>query len=332
MDFDAIIRDIKNRKFHPVYALHGEEGYFIDKIADLIEETALSESEKSFNQKILYGKETDFLTLMEIVKRYPMMAPHQVVILKEAQLLKDFERMAEYVTNPMPTTILVLCHKNKKIPQNKAFGKAIVKNSVAYYSEKIRSHKIPDWISNYLANLGLKINQKAAILLEEYLGNDLSKIVNSLDKLSINLAGSKEIGVEAIEKYIGISKDYNVFELNNAMSDKDVLKANRIINYFRSNPKAGPMPLVLGALYGFFSKTYLLHSLAGKDDRTIARELSINPYFIKEYKTAAKNYNKGQCELVFDFLHEYDLKSKGVGSNVDSGVLLQEMIYKILHV
>lgn len=333
MEYQGLINEIKKGVFHPVYVLHGEESWYIDQIAGMIEKSVLTEAEKSFNQTILYGKDTDYLTLMDVARRFPMMAKYQVVILREAQAMRDFDRLAEYVVQPVPTTILVICHKRKKIPQNKKAGKAIVNNSVSFYSPLIRNYKIPDWIAQYLSAKGKTISEKGAVLLEEYLGNDLSKIANSLEKLTLNLGETNEITLDAIEKYIGISKDYNVFELNNALTTRNVLKANRIANYFRSNPKAGPMPVVLATLYSLFSKTYLLQSLSGLSDQQQAKQMAVNPFFLKDYKTAARLYDKTQLEAIIGMLSDYDLQSKGVhNAGTEGGALLQELVYKILHV
>ena len=332
MTFEAIMKDLKQGKFAPVYTLQGEEPYFIDQISDYIEANALPEAEKAFNQTIVYGKEINYLNLMDIVRRYPMMSPHQVVILKEAQQMKDLDKLEAYIENPMPSTIFVICHKHKKVDMRRTFAKKLKEKSVFFTSEPIREGKVPDWIESYLSSRGVNIDPRASILLEEYLGTDLSKIVNSLDKLLINVEAGKAISTADIEKYIGISKDYNVFELNNALMKRDVLKANKIINYFGSNPKSVQMPVLMGALYSLFSKIYQMHAMPGADDRALASQLKIPPFFVRGYKEAGRNYSAAKTESVIELLHIYDLKSKGVNAyNPNHSELMRELVYKILH-
>lgn len=332
MTFDAIMKELKQGKYKPIYALHGEESYFIDQISDYIEDNALPESEKSFNQTILYGKDTDYLTLMDIVRRYPMMSPYQVVILKEAQQMRDFDKLENYVQNPSTTTIFVICHKYKKIDSRKTLAKKLKEKAVFFYSEPLKDYKVPEWIQSFLSEKGMKIDQKAAVLLEEYLGSDLSKIANSIEKLMLNVPKGESISSAHIEKYIGISKDYNVFELNNALMKKDVLKANKIINYFISNPKATHIMVVVGVLYSLFSKLYMMHSIPRASDDQLASIARVPKFFLGDYKMGLKNYSADKTEHVISLLHEYDIKAKGVNAgNLAEGDLYKELLFKIMH-
>ena len=333
-DFEKIMTDLRNKVFQPVYFLMGEEPYYIDKISDYIEKNVLDEAEKSFNQTVLYGLDTDIENIINTAKRYPMMSKYQVVIVKEAQNIKNFDNLVYYVEAPLKSTILVINYKYKKLDKRKTLYSSISKNAIVFESKKLYDNQIPDWISSYLKQNGLGIQPEAAVLLSEYLGNDLSKIVNELEKLRISIPQSeKEINTLHIERNIGISKDYNNFELQNALINKDVLKANRIIKYFGKNPKSNPMVLTLTSLYYFFSRVLVYHSLTDKSRNNVVTALKINPYFIQDYQRAAKSYSFVMVRHIISLLREYDLKSKGIG-NVSNpeGELLKELVYKILHI
>lgn len=335
MTFEQILAKLKKKEYQPIYFLHGTESYYIDAISDFIEKHALSEAEKAFNQTILYGKEVDNLAVVDTARRYPMMAAHQVVIIKEAQEMKSLKNLQSYIEKPLDTTILVICHKHKKLNLNSKFGKALNKNALVFESKAPYENKMPDWISNYLAGKKLQITPQASELIAEYLGNKLSKVSNELDKLAINLTPGTKITPKHIEENIGISKDYNIFELQKALGQRNVLKANRIVKYFASNPRKNPLPVVIGSLYGYFSKVYMLHFLAQKSEKEILDGLKLrSAFFLREYRQAAKNFNRPKAEQVIGLLKEFDLKSKGVEFNnvgKPEGDLLKELVWRILH-
>ncbi len=340
MTATEIIKDLTNRKYKPLYLLHGDEPYFIDLVSNYVEHKLLPDAEKGFNQTVLYGKDTDIMTVLNSAKRYPMMADYQVVLVKEAQEMKwgnesddkkDINPLLNYLENPLSSTILVFCYKYGKFDKRKKTYKAIEKNGIVLESAALYDSKIPAWIEMYLTEKGYKINQQASLMLAEYLGNDLSKIVNELDKLMLNVATGQEITLKHIHDNIGISKEYNVFELQAALSRKDALKVNRIINYFEANPKANPMVLVLGNLNNFFSKVLIYHYSKDKSPQNLARELGISPFFIKDYEQAARSYPDNKTKQIISYLREYDVKSKGVESNTDAGGLMKELMFKILH-
>ncbi|MBV8390332.1 MAG: DNA polymerase III subunit delta [Mucilaginibacter sp.] len=340
MTADDILKDLKNRKYKPLYLLHGDEPYFIDHVSNFVEDELLSEAERGFNQTVLYGKDTDVMTVLNAAKRYPMMAEHQVVLVKEAQDMKwgrddddkkTINPLLSYLENPLPSTILVFCYKYGKFDKRKKTYKAIEKNGVVFESATLYDNKIPSWVESFVAGKGYKIDQQASAMIAEYLGNDLSKIANELEKLMLNVSAGQTITMQHVQDNIGISKEYNVFELQSALSRKDPYKVNQIINYFEANPKANPIVLVLGNLNNFFSKVLLYHYAKDKSPQNLARELGVNPYFIKDYELAARSYNYGKSMQIISLLREYDLKSKGVDSNAGSGELMKELMFKILH-
>lgn len=329
-----IIKDIKSKKLKPIYLLHGEESYYIDLISDFLEENVLNDMEKGFNQTVLYGKDTEVMTVLNAARRYPMMSDYQLILVKEAQDLKidkAAEQFQAYCEQPLNSTILVLCHKYGKFDKRKKMYKVIEKNGLVFESASIYENKVPAWIEEFVKSRGHHINPKASALLAEYLGNDLSKVANELEKLMLNVPKEQEIGTKAIQDNIGISKEYNVFELQNALARRDILKANQIINYFEANPKANPMVLIMGNLAGYFTKILKYHYV--KDKSQAAKELGVNPYFLKDYELAARNYNLGKTFEIVSLLREYDLKSKGVDStgNTESGDLMKELVFKIMH-
>lgn len=345
--FEQIMSELKTNRFRPVYFLSGEEPYFIDAISDFIEKNALDDSEKEFNQSVLYGSDLDVLRLIAEAKRFPMMAEKQVVIVKEAQNMKNLAPSPKikekkendenkkipfqsYFENPQPSTILVINYKYKTIDKRTAFAKSLTKNCVFYESKKLYDNQVPAWIENYLKQQQFSISPKASLLLTEFLGNDLSKIIKELEKLMINVAVKSEITPELIQQHIGISKEYNTFELNDALGTKNILKANRIVNHFAANEKDNPIFMTTGTLYGFFSKLLVYHSLP--DKKTAAATLGINPFFIKDYAKAASNYPPAKVRKVVSDLRECDMKSKGWNNDTASqGELLKELVYKILH-
>ncbi len=331
-DVKQLVTDIKNRKLKPIYFLMGEEPYYIDKISDFIETTVLTEEEKGFNQTVLYGRDVVIEDVVGAAKRYPMMSEYQVIVVKEAQdLSRTIEKLADYANNPQPTTVLVVNYKYKKIDKRKALYKAIKKMGVVYESKKLYENQVVDWIRRVLSSKKYTITPKAAQMLVEFLGTDLSKINNELEKLQIILPNGSQITPEIIEENIGISKDFNNFELRKAVGSKDFLKAHQIVHYFADNPKDNPMVVTVSLLFSFFSQLLHLHGLNDKSPRSVASALKINPYFVDEYITAAKNYPMRKVSEVVAILHEFDVKSKGVGSNASSeGQLLREMLVRIL--
>ncbi len=333
-DFEKIMTDLRNKVFQPVYFLMGEEPYYIDKISDYIEKNVLNEAEKSFNQTVIYGLDTDIENIIATARRYPMMSEYHVVIVKEAQNIKNIDNLVYYVEAPLKSTILVINYKYKKLDKRTKFYTTLSKNATVFESKKLYDNQIPDWISGYLKQNGFGIQPEAAVLLSEYLGNDLNKIVNELEKLKISIPeNEKRINAIHIEKNIGISKDYNTFELQHALISRDVLKANRIVNYFGKNPKSNPMVLTITSLYYFFSRVLIYHSLKDKSRNSVASALKINPYFIQDYQRAANSFSFRKTRYIVSLLREYDLKSKGIGNlSNPEGELLKELVYKILHI
>ena len=338
MTFEQIMTELKKRQFRPVYFLtyfpKGGESYFIDLIADYIAENALQEQEKAFNQVIMYGKDTSVGTVLAAARRFPMMSQRQVVIVKEAQNLKEIDMLQLYMEKPLQSTILVICYKDKFDKRSKLYKIFDKSNdTVIFESKKLYDNQVPSWITAYLTEQGYNIVPAASNLLAEYLGTDLSKVANELSKLMITLpVNEKKITPEHIEKNIGISKDYNVFELQKALGAKDVLKANRIINYFEGNPKDNSMVVVINSLYTYFVKILKYHYIDNKNQQTVASALGVPWNFVDEYEAAARKYTASRITQIISILREYDLKSKGVGSSSASdGDLMREMVFKILH-
>ncbi|HET6245252.1 MAG: DNA polymerase III subunit delta [Bacteroidetes bacterium] len=331
-EFNAIIANLKKKIYHPVYFLMGEEPYFIDVISDFASNNILDDAEKEFNLSILYGRDINVSTIISEAKRYPMIGKYQVVIVKEAQNVKNIEELEPYLKNPLSTTILIICHKYKSLDKRKSFGKSLGQMAVVLDTKKLRDYQVPDWINNYLANKGGSISPKAAVLMNEFLGTDLSKIANELDKLLLNISEKTEISPAHIEKYIGISKDFNNFELQKALGNKNIFKSNQIINYFENNPKNNPLVLTISALFSYFSNILAFHYAKDKSERAVALALKINPFFVKEYVEAAKNYDIRKTVEIIGLLRMYDLKSKGVeNTSANDGELLKELIFKVLH-
>lgn len=332
--YEEIISDLKKRIFKPVYFLAGEEPYYIDIITDYIEEKVLPDDEKAFNQIVKYGDDTTIYEIIEYARRFPMMATHQVVIVKEAQTLKKIDELAVYLEKPLSSTILVFNYKYKTLDRRTKFFKTLESQAIYFESPRLRDYQIPGWIERYLMTRGIKIDPSASAMLTEFLGTDLHKIVNELDKLIITLPREKPVITTAlIEKNIGISKDFNNFELQKAIGEKNILKANMIIRYFANNPKDNPITLTLASLFGFFSKLLTYHYLTDKSKNNVAAALKVNPYFVKDYESAAMKYNVSRTVQIISFLRTYDMRSKGFGDpGTEDGDLLKELIYKILHI
>ena len=332
MNFEQILNDLKNKIYYPVYFLAGEESYYIDEISDFIEDHVLTDVEKEFNQTVIYGRETDVLSIISNAKRYPMMANYQVVIVKEAQEIKNIDELLPYIDSPLDSTLLVINYKYKKIDKRKSFFKQVDKKGVLYESKKLYDNKIAAWINNYVKEKGYEITPKACAMLTEFLGTNLSKVVNEISKLIINVPEKAIINDELVERNIGISKDFNIFELQSAIGTRNVLKANQIVNYFAANPKENPLVKTVTILFGYFSKLMIFHQLKDKSRNNVASALSINPFFVQDYQVAAKNYSLQKLISIIALLKEYDLKSKGVNNiSTSDGELLKELLFKILH-
>ncbi len=333
MKYNEVIKDLKNKIYHPVYLLMGAEPFYIDKVTDYIATHILEEHEKDFNQTVFYGKDADVEQIINASKRYPMMANHQVIIIREAQELKDIDKLIYYTDQPLKSTILVINYKYKKFDKRKKLYKSIQTNGLVFESPEIKDYKLPEWISQFVKSKKYQIDDKAAHILAENLGNDLGKIANELDKLIITLPkDSKNITAEQIEKNIGISKDYNNFELTNALCDKNLLKAYRIIDYFGRNPKNHHISATLATLYYFFSKVMAFHFVKDKSQQNVASSLGIHPFLVNNYKKAAQQFKPPKIARIIDTLREYDLRSKGLGSShTPDSELMKEMLYKIIH-
>ena len=332
MKYQDIIQQIDNKVFSPVYFLMGEETFYIDKISEHISKNILSQEEKEFNQTTLYGKDIDVSTIISEAKQFPFGSEYRVVIVKEAQDIRTIEKLESYLDQPSPSTILVICYKYKKIDKRKSFGKNLSKKSFLFDSKKLYDNQVPTWIKAHIKDLGYSIDDKSCRILTEYLGADLSKINNELSKLILNLEKGESITPKIIEENIGISKDFNIFELQNALGTKDILKANRIIKHFTENPKNHPFVLTISSLFSYFQKIMIYQNLKDKSNKNAASELGVNPFFISQYQTAAKNYSMSKLFKIFTYLKENDLKSKGIGNpSTPEGELLKELTFKILH-
>jgi DNA polymerase-3 subunit delta len=333
---EDILKKLKKREFAPVYFLMGEESYFIDKISDYIEENVLSAEEKDFNLTVIYGNETSIDAIVSTAKRYPMMAEYQVVIVKEAQnLTKTIDNLQKYVENPSKTTILVLAYKQKTLDKRKTFYKSLEKNGIVFTADKIKEKNVYDWLKNYVKESGYKINEKSIAMLVEYLGNDLTKISNEMTKLFVNVSKDVEISPELIQKHVGINKDYNIFELKDALINKDVLKANKIAIYFGKNPKENPIFKTIAFFYSFFVKTLMYKFYSQKLDYNQLMSVmgAYSDWQIQDNQTAAKNYDLNKLVRIISYLREYNAKAVGIdcSSNVEEGDLMRELVFKILH-
>ena len=328
-----IVNDIKSGNIKPIYFLMGEEPYYIDKLSDFIEENVLAEDEKGFNQTVLYGRDVTIEDIIGTAKRYPMMAERQVVIVKEAQdLSKTIDKLESYAENPMPSTVLVICYKYKTLDKRKKVTKELAKSGIVYESKKLYENQVGEWIKRVLQGKNYGIEPKASAMLVEFLGTDLSKINNELEKLQIILPKGSTITPKDIEENIGFSKDFNNFELINALGSKNQLKAYQIVNYFAENEKANPLVVTTGTVFGFFVKLLKYHGLKDRNPKNVAAVLAVNPYFLKDYDIALKQYPMKKVSQIVGTLRDIDVKSKGVGANaMPTGDLLKEMLVKIFN-
>jgi len=332
--FEQIINDIENKIFFPVYFFYGEESFFIDQLTYFIEANALDESVKEFNQSVVYGRDVSVRDLIDLARRFPMMGNYQLVIVKEAQDIKGIEGLETYIDSYLDTTILVINYKYRKLDKRKAFYKKLnsTKDVVLFESQRLYDNQIPAWIDKTTRLLGYGINPVASRLLSDHLGNDLGKIYNEIEKLVINVEPGQSISEDDIERNIGISKDFNVFEFQNALGTKNALKAQRIVQYFEANPKEHPLQMITVMLHNYFIKVFLYTQLKNKDPKLIAAEIGVHPFFLKDYKTAAAAYSPQKIKQIMSDIRVLDLKSKGVGSTEgnDYGEL-KELVFKIIH-
>jgi len=328
-----IVNDIKAGNIKPIYFLMGEESYYIDKLSDYIEDKVLSEDEKGFNQTVLYGRDVSIEDIVSTAKRYPMMSERQVVIVKEAQdLSRTIDKIESYAENPMPSTVLVICYKYKTLDKRKKVTKLLAKNGIVYESKKLYENQVGDWIKRVLAGKKYSIEPKANAMLVEFLGTDLSKINNELEKLQIILPIGSTITPHHIEENIGFSKDFNVFELRKAIGDRNQLRAYTIADNFAQNPKDNPIVMTTSLVFSFFVQLLKYHGLKDKNPNNVAKVLGVNPFFLKDYDIALKNYPMRKVSQIVTSLRDVDVKSKGVGANaLPQSDLLREMLFKIFN-
>ena len=330
--YKQIENDIKSKNFYPIYLLMGEEELFIDKLTDLIVENSISESEREFNYTILYGKETNVDEIVSISKKFPLMSNYQVVVIKEAQdLSRTIDQLTSYTNNFSKSTILIICYKHKSIDKRKSLYKSISKNGIVFESKRLYENQAQQWVMQQLTKRNIKVSHKAVSMIVDYLGADLRKINNEIGKLLQAKNNPKEILDIDIEKYIGISKEYNNFELRKAISEKNLNKAFKIADYFAKNPNSNPLVVTISMIFDFFSKLLLYHANDNMPDSRKASIMKISPFFVSEYRIASKNYPIKRVTKVISIIREYDLKSKGSGAkNLSHFDLLKEMIARIV--
>ena len=331
MSHEKIIAEWKKKVFKPVYWLEGEEEYFIDKVMDYAEHNILNETETGFNLTVFYGKDTSWPDVINTCRQYPIFSERQVVLLKEGQQMKDIEKLEPYIENPLTSTILVVSYKEKKVDGRTKFAKLIKEKGVLLSTKKIYENQLPEWTQEIVGSHGYEISRKALMLLVDHIGNDLSRIENEIEKILVNLGKRKTISEDDIEQFIGISKEFNVFEFQNALASKDLAACMRIIQYFEANPKAAPIQLIMPSLYLFFSKLYMIYGLSSREEKAVAAATGINPFFVKDYLKAGKIYSFPQVETAILLLHQYNLRSIGVSDiGTEDASLLKEMTYKII--
>ncbi len=339
MEYQAILKAIRAGEYAPVYFLHGEEDFFMDQLVSDLEKRVLKPEERAFNQTILYGRDLPTAQpLIDVARRYPMMAERQLIVLREAAEMKDLQGLQKYIEQPLDSTVLVVLHKHKRLDLRSGLAKALKKNPkvVLFESKRLYDNQVPDWIISEVKRRGLQIVPEAAELMAEYLGTDLARIAGEIEKLGLNLPKGETVDAAAVERYVGISREYNPFELQRALARGDRRKIWRILSYFQANPKSAPMPLVVASLYGFYSKLLKYLALRQMSERELLQAMGLrSTYFLREYREAARRFRRADVERAIALLHEYDLKSKGVGFNSSSpaaqGELLRELIWKLLH-
>jgi DNA polymerase-3 subunit delta len=332
MSVEKIINDWKKKIFKPIYWLEGEEDFFIDKVMDFAEHQILPESEVGFNLTVFYGRDANWADVVNACCRYPMFAERQVVLLKEAQHMRDIDKLESYIEKPLASTVFVVAYKEKKVDGRTKLARLLKEKGEMVTTKKMYDNQLPEWTSELIQSKGYSISRKALSILVDHIGNDLSRIDNEVNKVLVNLGIRKNIDEDDIEKYVGISKEYNPFELQDALAKKDVAKAIRIIQYFERNPKAGPIQLILPTLYNLFSKTYMIFGQTNKDEKSIASSIGVSPYFVRDYLLASKNYGYEGVENALLLLHSYNLKSVGVNDmGTPDSSLMKELVVKILY-
>ena len=328
---EKIISDIKKGRTKPVYWLEGEENFFIDQVIDFAEHELLPESEKGFNLSVFYGRDTAWPDVVNACRRYPMFAEKQVVIIKEAQDLKGIDKLEGYVEKPLSSTLLFVAYKGKKVDGRTKLAKLLKEGAVQMTTKKMYESALPDWTSDLIKTKGYTINKKALFLLIDHIGNDLNRLNNEVDKLVLNLRGVTSITEDDIEKYVGVSKDFNAFELQQAIAQRDLFKALRIVQYFASNPKAAPIELIFPTLYNYFSKVQVVYTLASKDEQSVANVLGVRNYFWKDYVSTTTKYAYPEIEKILLLLYEYNLRNLGINDiGTDDAELLKEMVVKMI--
>lgn len=331
MAVEKIMAEWKKGSFKPVYWLEGEEEYYIDKLMNYAEHHILSEADSSFNLTIFYGRDANWADVLNACRRYPMFAERQVVLLKEGQQMRDIEKLEPYVENPLSSTVFVVSYKDKKVDGRTKFAKTLKEKGVLISTKKIYENQLPEWTQQLLTTKGLTISPKGLALFVDHIGNDLTRIDNEIEKISVNLGKRKTITEEDIEEFVGVSKEFNVFELQAALAAKDMSKAIRIVQYFEANPKAAPIQLILPSLYGFFSKVFMVFGSPVKDEKAVAAAIGVSPFFVKDYLQATRLYNYEGIERALLLLHQYNLRSIGIhNAGAEDASLLKEMIFKMM--
>jgi len=332
MSLEKILKDWKLKLYKPIYWLEGEEEYFIDKAVHYAEQSILDPAAAEFNLSVFYGKDAAWADVVNACMRYPMFSDLQVVILKEAQHMRDIAKLEAYIEKPLPSTVFIVAYKEKKVDGRSRLAKILKEKGELLTTKKLYENQLPEWTSDLIASKGYSISRKALLLLVDHIGNDLSRIENEIDKTTINLGARKNITEEDIERYVGVSKDYNPFELQSALAKKDMEKAMRIVNYFAANPKAGPIQLLLPTLYGLFSKSYMIFGQNSQDEKAVAANIGVSPFFVRDYLLAAKNYGyEGICNALL-LLHHYNLRSLGVNdAGTSDASLLKEFLAKAMN-
>jgi len=333
MTLEKILADLKKQQFKTVYWLDGEEEFFIDQVIEYAEKNILSDSEASFNLTIFYGRDTSWPDLFNACRKYPMFSDKQVVILKEAQAMKDVEKLESYVEKPLSSTLLFVAYKGKKLDGRTKLAKLLKDKAVLLSTKKLYDNELPEWTSELIKSKGYSITNKALILLIDHIGNDLSRLNNEVNKLILNLDKRKNITEDDVEMFVGISKEFNVFELQQAIANKDLYKAIRIIQYFESNPKAAPIQLIFPSLYNYFSKVQMIYSVPSRDEKTVAAAIGVNAYFVRDYLQTAMQFSSHEIERVLLLLHQYNLKGIGINdAGTTDAMLLKEMTVKMIAV
>jgi DNA polymerase-3 subunit delta len=331
MSLDKLFADLKKGIYKPIYWLEGEEEFFIDEVIQFAENRILPEAEKSFNQSVFYGRDSTWSDVVNACRRYPMFAERQVVILKEAQSMRDIEKLEGYIEKPLDSTLLFVAYKNKKVDGRTKLAKLLKQKAVFVTTKKLYDNELPEWTNDLVRSKGFTITNKALFLLVDHIGNDLSRLNNEIDKLTLNLSKSKNITEDDIETFVGVSKEFNVFELQQAIAHKDLYKAIRIIQYFEANPKAAPIQLIFPSLYNFFSKVQIIYSVPARDERSVAAAIGVNGFFVKDYLQTATRFSAHEVEKLILLLHQYNLRAIGINdAGTTDALLLKEMVVKMI--